>query len=386
MMNMAVNYELIAKKMGVIWSEEIEKILKALYSPEEAEILLLFSGPYMDRLTPAKIAEGVNRPIEEIEPILDEMARTQRLFSAKREDGTTYSLFPLLPGLFELYFANHERALAEEKEVLKIFTEEYEKYFNKGLISTNFDSTYPMMRVFVDQGVVDDTVNRGMGTLVDVNQEVEMVKNDILPFEQAKKYIEQARRISVMDCACRIHMKLHNEGVPVNEYPINVCMNFNTWADYDIDQGFGRELTKEEALDTLTAAAKAGLVHTTQNITDKSTFICNCDRDCCVMLRGIRQFNNPNTVASSNFLPEYEIEDCAFCEKCVELCPMYTIELIDEESENKRIEINTDRCIGCGVCAFNCPNEAITMVKKFAKIPAENMREAAIRNIKGRIN
>jgi len=104
------------------------------------------------------------------------------------------------------------------------------------------------------------------------------------------------------------------------------------------------------------------------------------------MLRGIRQFNNPNTVASSNFLPEYEIEDCAFCEKCVELCPMYTIELIDEESENKRIEINTDRCIGCGVCAFNCPNEAITMVKKFAKIPAENMREAAIRNIKGRIN
>ena len=48
---MTVNYEQIAKKMGVIWSEEIEKILKALYSPEESEILLLFTGPYMDRLT-----------------------------------------------------------------------------------------------------------------------------------------------------------------------------------------------------------------------------------------------------------------------------------------------------------------------------------------------
>ena len=382
---MTVNYEQIAKKMGVIWSEEIEKILKALYSPEESEILLLFTGPYMDRLTAAKIAENLNWPIGEIELILEEMARTQRLFSAKGKEETTYSLFPLLPGLFELYFANHERALKEEEEVLKIFIEEYEKYFNKGLLSTKSrSSTYPMMRVFVDQKVVDDTVNRGKGKMVDVNQEVEMVKNDILPFEQAKNYIEQARRISVMDCACRIHMKLHNNGVPVNEYPINVCMNFNTWADYDIEQGFGRELTKEEAIKTLTAAAKAGLVHTTQNMTEKSTFICNCDRDCCVMLRGIRQFNNPNTVASSNFLPEYEIENCVFCKKCTELCPMYTIELIDEDNENKRIEINTDRCIGCGVCAFNCKSEAITMVKNFTKIPAENMKEAMVRNIKGR--
>jgi Pyruvate/2-oxoacid:ferredoxin oxidoreductase delta subunit len=384
-MKMSEDYRLIAKKMGVIWSEEIEKILKALYSPEESKILLLFTGPYIDRLTAMKIAEKLKRPIEEIEPILEEMARTQRLFSAKGEGKTTYSLFPLLPGLFELYFANHERALAEEEDVLKIFTEEYENYYNKGLISTNSKSTYPMMRVFVDQKVVEDTVDRGKGKIVDVNQEVEMVKNDILPFEQAKNYIEQARRISVMDCACRIHMKLHNDGVPVNEYPINVCMNFNTWADYDIEYGFGRELTKEEALKTLTAAAKAGLVHTTQNITEKSTFICNCDRDCCVMLRGIRQFNNPNTVASSNFLPQYEIENCIFCKKCTELCPMYSIELVDEDNENKRIEINIDRCIGCGVCAFNCKSEAITMVKKFTKIPAENMREAMVRNIKGRI-
>jgi Pyruvate/2-oxoacid:ferredoxin oxidoreductase delta subunit len=382
---MTANYEQIAKKMGVVWSEEIEKILKALYTTEETEILMLFTGPYLDRLTPSVIAERLKRPIEEIAPVLGEMARTQRLFSAKGKGETTYSLFPLLPGLFELYFANHERALAEEEDVLKIFIEEYEKYYNKGLVSLSAESTTPMMRVFVDQGVVDDTVSRGKGTIVDVNEDVEVVKNDILPFEQAKTYIEQARRISVMDCACRIHMKLHNDGVPVNEYPINVCMNFNTWADYDIEQGFGRELTKEEALEILTAAAKAGLVHTTQNITGKSTFICNCDRDCCVMLRGIHQFNNPNTVASSNFLPQYNKENCVFCKKCIELCPMYTIKLVDEDSENERIEINLDRCIGCGVCAFNCNSEAITMVKKFDRIPDETMRDLMITRMKERM-
>jgi len=36
---------------------------------------------------------------------------------------------------------------------------------------------------------------------------------------------------------------------------------------------------------------------------------------------------------------------------------MRVIELVDEVSENQRIYINTDRCIGCGVCAFKCTEE-----------------------------
>ncbi len=383
---MAGNYELIAKKMGAPWSEEMEKILKALYSPEEAEILVLFNGPYLDRFTAQKIAKKLKRPIDEIEPILKEMARTQRVFSATKNNETTYSMFPLIPGLFELYFSNHERALKEEKDVLKIFTEEYEKFYNEGYIVNTLSSSYPFMRVFVDQEAIDDTVSRGKGNLIEINQEVEQLKNKILPFDQVKNLVEESRRVSVMDCACRTHMKIHNDGVPVNDYLINVCMNFNTFADYCIENGFGRELTKDEALKTLTAAAKAGLVHTTQNITEKTTFICNCDRDCCVMLRGIRQFNDPNLVATSNFLPEYEKSNCIFCLNCTELCPMQVIELKDEESEDKRISINMDRCIGCGVCAFNCPEEALTMVKSFDKVPVKNMMQMTTRHIEGRTN
>ncbi|TFG28308.1 MAG: 4Fe-4S dicluster domain-containing protein [Promethearchaeota archaeon] len=383
---MVEKYQKIAKKMGVIWSEEMEKILKALYSPEEADILLAFNGPYMDRFTAEKIARKVKRPVEEVEPILKEMARTQRVFSVEYEGIRTYSMFPLLPGLFELYFSNHERASAEEKETLMLFTEEYEKYYNKGYVVDGFSSNYPFMRVFIDQKAVDDTIDRGKGKLIDVNQEVEQVKNNILPFEQAKYFVDKSRRVSVMDCACRTHMKIHNDGTPVNKYPINVCMAFNTWADYCIEQGFGRELSKKEALETLTGAAEAGLVHTTQNITEKSSFICNCDRDCCVMLRGIRKFENPKIVASSNFVPEYEKENCLYCKLCTKLCPMYAIELINEDTEDKEILINYEKCIGCGVCAFNCPNEALTMVKKFDKIPVKNMMEAMTKNIEGRAN
>jgi len=383
---MASSYERIAKKMGSPWSEEMEKILKTLYNSEEAEILLVFNGPYLDRFTAQKIAKKLKRSIDEIQPILKEMARTQRLFSATKNDVTSYSMFPLVPGLFELYFANHKRALAEEEDVVKLFAEEYEKYYDQGYVVNSMSSSYPFMRVFVDQEVINDTVNREEGTLLTVNEEVDIIKNKILPFEQVKTLVEKSRRVSVMDCACRTHMKIHNDGVPVNDYPVNVCMNFNTFADYCIEQGFGRELTKDEALKTLTGAAEAGLVHTTQNITEKTSFICNCDRDCCIMLRGIRQFENPGMVATSNFLPEYTKENCIFCLKCIEICPMEIIELVDEDSENQRISINTDRCIGCGVCAYNCPEEALSMVKRYDKIPVENMMTAMMKTIEGRKN
>ena len=137
---MSEKYEKIAKKMGVIWNEEMRKILEALYNSEEADVLLTFNGPFLDRFTAEKIARKVKRPVEEMKPILDEMARTQRLFSAGKGDKRTYSMFPLVPGLFELYFSNHERAAAEEKETLMIFTEAYEKYYDEGNVVKAFSS------------------------------------------------------------------------------------------------------------------------------------------------------------------------------------------------------------------------------------------------------
>ena len=104
------------------------------------------------------------------------------------------------------------------------------------------------------------------------------------------------------------------------------------------------------------------------------------------VLRGIRQFNDPGMVATSNFLPEYEKDNCIFCLKCTEICPMEIIELVDEGSEDQRISINIDRCIGCGVCAYNCPEEALTMIKKYDKVPVENMMMAMTKTIEGRKN
>ena len=54
--------------------------------------------------------------------------------------------------------------------------------------------------------------------------------------------------------------------------------------------------------------------------------------------------------------PIVEEELCTGCGKCVEVCPVETIELINGKSI-----IHSENCIGCGECYTHCPEKAITM-------------------------
>jgi len=47
-------------------------------------------------------------------------------------------------------------------------------------------------------------------------------------------------------------------------------------------------------------------------------------------------------------------DECDLCETCVDMCPIEVMSL-GEDDAGERIMINRDFCIGCGVCAVNCP-------------------------------
>jgi pyruvate ferredoxin oxidoreductase delta subunit len=68
----------------------------------------------------------------------------------------------------------------------------------------------------------------------------------------------------------------------------------------------------------------------------------------------------PETNASwRSVLPVVDHDACVFCLRCYLLCPDGTI-----LKENGKIEFDLDYCKGCGVCAYECPKDAITMVKE----------------------
>jgi Pyruvate/2-oxoacid:ferredoxin oxidoreductase delta subunit len=180
---------------------------------------------------------------------------------------------------------------------------------------------------------------------------------NILTYEEVENIIEGADSITLATCLCRSNKKMFGEGCdgPVED----ICILFDSWADYYAENGMGRKVSKEEGKNALKRAEDAGLVHNAMNVQQEALFICNCCGCCCALLRGITQLEIPTAVAKSNFIAEIAEDECTACGECVEICQVKAIELDDSVAVVKK-----ERCIGCGVCASQCPVEAIIMKRK----------------------
>ena len=80
------------------------------------------------------------------------------------------------------------------------------------------------------------------------------------------------------------------------------------------------------------------------------------------------------------------MDTCKHCKKCVRICPFYAISYITGENEDKsddKIKVREDACIGCGVCASNCPSGSIILKKVRDVKPADSFIEAVTKMMTG---
>ncbi|MFX1275543.1 MAG: 4Fe-4S binding protein [Promethearchaeota archaeon] len=296
------------------------KILKRLFTEREAEIAV-FLTPIPDKVSRIARRAGLDR--KEAEEILDSMSKNGLIFRVRRGGNTLYNSAPFMIGLYE-YSVNKI-----DEELAKMFKE----YYDDAMMEEMGASNVPGFKVLP----VEETIE---------------INTVLYPYHKLKESIKNARKIAVYDCICRKEAKLTGEGC---NHPINNCLSFGAAADYYIENGVGRQITPEEAIQIIEEADNAGLIHASVNSKHLSN-ICNCCPCCCASMKGITKKGlGKHKYLNAIFESIIDQESCVGCGKCVERCPVEAITLEDIAI------VNRDLCVGCGLCASECPEDAITL-------------------------
>lgn len=341
--------------------EQTDKLLHNMYHEEEAELIAKTFDDINEFLTLDQISEksGIQDK-NKLKQMLDHMVYKGNLMRRKN----TYYMFSYLPGIFEAYFT----ALRDDPERLKEAGKAH-RALRKISFGTDGRWPVPVPTKFNQESAwrfvpAMDPISRS----VEVNETLD-VKNEILPYEVLEKYLSVYDVFSETPCSCRATAKLADE--PCERTSEYFCIQAGDFAEGAIRNGTGRQLTYDEAMKRLKEAEKAGLVHSTTNKLDPSMFVCNCCPCCCMALapvvKGFRL-----GVAKSNFDPVVDRELCILCDTCVDICPMGIIEHTDD-SDGEKISIDLDSCLGCGLCASNCTEEAISLEKTRNHVPRQSM-------------
>jgi len=145
-------------------------------------------------------------------------------------------------------------------------------------------------------------------------------------------------------------------------------------ADFCVDNGLARRVSREEFLEAKQRAAEAGLVNMTDNLRDPMQ-VCSCCGCCGGGLRILTEFNIPAIITQSHFRAAVEKTACVGCGACERICPMKAVRV-----SHGKAAVDPSRCIGCGVCVPPCQGNGamrLTERKPYHR-PSETLGDFAL--------
>jgi len=240
--------------------------------------------------------------------------------------GFTFHLIPFVVGFYERQNAKIDKEFAE------LFEQYYHESFHRTMLS-------------------EPSVHR----IIPLEKAIP-VDIDVMPYEKASTYLDQAQSWGVLDCICRVQKRLIGQGC---DHSVKNCLVFSPKPNAFARSEEIEPLSREEALGVLAEADREGLVHSVNNAQSEVYYVCNCCTCSCGVLRGMVEYGSENSMARSDFYARVEEEDCTGCESCLERCQFHAMSMVEGLCEVDRMA-----CYGCGLCVSACETNALSLVQK----------------------
>ena len=312
----------LAEGIGAGESPLMPRIFEALVNDDEAKVLLAAAPP----ATAGELADKTSLSPDTIATMMDSLFHRGLIFKSKKGEEMKYYRVKSVPQMHDstsLTPGISQGVLDLWKEYMKTEWPEY-------------------------GGKIMEMLPGSIMRVIPVNESVEP-ESQILAYDDVIKIIEDAKVLSVTNCSCRVIDGACGK-------PLEVCMQVDRAAEYNIERGTGRPLSKKEAIDILKMCEEEGLVHVADNRQVVGHVICNCCRDCCLnwsVMSGPKKW-----VAPSRFTAVVDADLCTGCEACVDRCFFDAITIDDDLAV-----VDEETCLGCGVCTVTCPTEAMRLVE-----------------------
>ncbi|MFV0420965.1 ATP-binding protein [Oleidesulfovibrio sp.] len=345
-------------------SPAFQAMLKALYTPREAELICRM--PYRPSSL-ARIAGVCGAPQDEIRPLLDALCEKGLILDIWDGESYQYMISPIVIGIFEFTMMRTGGNLP-----LKQWSGLFNNYMfgDSNFFEANFGDgqQVSIMRALPYESVI-------------AGDHVE-----ILDYEKASAMVEANTIFSIGLCSCR-HEKYHlGKDCHV---PMETCTSMGGGAEFLIRNNFARRIDKAEMLDILDRSKDFALTLSTDNVRQDANFICHCCGCCCNLMQGIKHTGLTSILVSSTFIAVVDSDECNGCGKCAKACPIDAIRMEPrantqvDHGKRKLAAVTAESCLGCGACALKCPTKALKLHKRDQRVfhPADSFERVILQSL-----
>ncbi|MFX0041249.1 MAG: hypothetical protein ACFFAB_18080, partial [Candidatus Heimdallarchaeota archaeon] len=236
------------------------ELLKLLIEEEQLKFIMAFSRKTSQTMEQLKSSSKLSE--EEIIYHVEKLAKKGILFNQPNSKGVmVYRLMPLVMlGAFEYTFMKKIEFSEDNKKIARLFTQLFNELAE--FIQSNYDMILPIFQRMLpfDRTIPIHSNLEGEDIQIEINKEIEIPEEKVVATQKVEEIINKFDEIAVAHCFCRQHQDLSSNPCKQTELREN-CFTFGKSANYVVEQGFGRMISKDKAIAILKKSQEDGLVH-----------------------------------------------------------------------------------------------------------------------------